>query len=423
MRVVHVSYSLEGGAGRAALRLHQNLRELGADSLIFAFDQGTTFPPSFHPGPLDKFLARYMRNIDKLPNKWHHSQVTSSWSNNWAPNRTLHKVRELKPDIVHLHFIGAGTFPIQDFKLVRSPIVWTLHDMLAFTGGCHYTSGCERFLEKCGSCPTLSSSSQGDLSRRNWTRKKGAWANVELTLVSPSNWLADEARRSSLMAEQKVMVIPYGIDLGCFSPMDKLEARQTLGLSNDKFVIAFGAARLTDSRKGLDLLWDALQTFSELVGKGNCELLVFGAGGWNPPGSSIPIRNVGMIADDRKLALLYSAADVFCAPSREENLANTALESLGCGTPVLAFKIGGFPDIIDHRRTGYLANPFEATSLADGLEFLYASHLAGEEFRVSCRGRAERLYDGRNNAKRYIDLYNTLITSNADRTAPSCVLR
>jgi glycosyltransferase involved in cell wall biosynthesis len=423
MRVVHVSYSVKGGAGRSALRLHQNLRDLGKDSLIFAFDEGTTLPPSFPPGPVDRFLARYMMNIDKLPNKWHRSHVTASWSNNWAPNRTLRRVSELKPGIVHLHFIGAGTFPIKDFQLVQCPIVWTIHDMLAFTGGCHYTGGCERFLERCGSCPTLSSSSEDDLSRTNWMRKKDAWANVEFTLVSPSNWLADEARRSSIMADHKVMVIPYGIDLGCFNPMDRLEARKTLGLSSDKFVIAFGAASLTDPRKGLDLLWDALQNFNERAGKGNCELLVFGAGGWNPPGSWIPVRNVGMIDDDRKLALLYSAADVFCAPSREENLANTALESLGCGTPVLAFKIGGFPDIIDHRRTGYLAEPFDVASLADGLEFLYSSHVEGKDFRAACRDRAERLYDGKINANRYIELYNTLISSRADRSVASYVLR
>jgi glycosyltransferase involved in cell wall biosynthesis len=225
------------------------------------------------------------------------------------------------------------------------------------------------------------------------------------------------------MVNQKVMVIPYGIDLGCFSPMDRLKARQMFGLSNDKFVIAFGAACLTDSRKGLDLLREALQNFNGRAGNRNCELLVFGAGEWIPPGSSIPIRNVGMIDDDQRLALLYSAADVFCAPSREENLANTALESLGCGTPVLAFKIGGFPDIVDHRRTGYLAEPFDVASLVDGLEFLYWRHMEGEDFRAACRDRAERLYDGRSNANRYIELYNTLISSRANLTAASCALR
>lgn len=225
------------------------------------------------------------------------------------------------------------------------------------------------------------------------------------------------------MEFEKVMVIPYGIDLKRFSPRDKIEARQTFGVSNDKFVIAFGAARLTDSRKGLDLLWAAIQRFNARIGAGNCELLVFGGGEWNPADSQIPIRNVGMIEDDQKLALLYSAANVFCAPSREENLANTALESLGCGTPVMAFRVGGFPDIIDHRRTGYLAEPFDVDGLVAGLEFLYSRYLAGESYIANCRDRAERLYDGSINANQYIELYKTLNTTGADQTSVPLALR
>ena len=423
MRVVHVSYSVDGGAGRSALRLHQNLLDLGIDSLIFAFDEATTSPPSFDPGTIDRVLGRYMRNIDKLPNKWRGSPVTASWSNNWAPNFTLQRVSELKPDIVHFHFIGAGTFPVRDFKSVPCPIVWTLHDMWAFTGGCHYTGGCVGFSKKCGRCPTLRSSTEDDLSRTNWSRKSKEWEHVKLTLVSPSNWLADQARQSSLMELQKVMVIPYGIDLKRFSPKDRIKARQTFDVSNDKFVIAFGAARLTDARKGLDLLWAAIRRFNATIATGNCELLVFGGGDWNPSDSPIPIRNVGMIEDDQKLALLYSAANVFCAPSREENLANTALESLGCGTPVMAFRIGGFPDIIDHRRTGYLAEPFEVDGLVDGLEFLYSRYLAGEDFIANCRDRAERLYDGRINANQYIELYKALSNLNAGQTSVPLVSR
>lgn len=415
MRIVHVSFSAEGGAGRAALRLHQNLRALEIDSVFFDFDRATTIPPSGSPGPLDRFLARYMRNIDKLPNKAQRHRLMNPWSNNWAPNLTLRKINALSPDIVHLHFIGAGTFPIREFENVRCPIVWTLHDMFAFTGGCHYTGTCDRFLASCGSCPILKSQADRDLSRTNWNRKKSAWMNTRITVVSPSNWLASEARRSSLMADQDVFVIPYGIDLKCFNTLDRVESRRALGLSSDRFVIAFGAACLTDPRKGFDLLWSALQEFNRRLGDGKCELLVFGAGDWNPPQTSIPVRHIGMINDDRKLAQLYAAADVFCAPSREENLANTALESLGCGTPVLAFKIGGFPDIIDHRRTGYLANPFETESLVDGLEFLYSSHLSGEDIRGACRSRAERLFDGLRNARRYIELYDSLIARTGAR--------
>ncbi len=412
MRVVHVSYSVGGGAGRAALRLHQSLEKLGADSHIFAFDQAVSIPRSDHdvPGAVDKFLAHYMKNIDKLPNKLRGQRPASSWSNNWAPNFTVQHVMELNPDIVNLHFIGAGTFPIRDFPRLNCPIVWTLHDMAAFTGGCHYSGGCERFREKCGFCPVLTSESANDLSRRNWDRKESAWKDLDLAIVCPSEWLALEARRSSLMTHQRVQVIHNGIDLTRFRPVDKDVARRTLGLPVDRFLIAFGAASLSDSRKGLALLWEALRGFESQVAKDRWELVVFGSGAWNSPDSSVPVRNLGDISDDEKLALVYSAADVFCAPSREENLANTALESLACGTPVLAFRIGGFPDIIDHRRCGYLASPFEIGSLADGLQYMYSRSETGEGFREASRKRAEELYDERIAASRYLELYRSLVT-------------
>lgn len=410
MRVVHVSFGVDGGAGRAAMRLHQSLKSSNADSHIFAFDQGTFFPSSDYdaPGPLDRFLARYMQNIDKLPNKLHGHMTRANWSNNWAPNLTLRHVIEMKPDIVNLHFIGAGVFAIRDFPRLPCPVVWTLHDMSAFTGGCHYTGSCDRFHEKCGCCPILNSDSADDLSRTNWKRKENAWRDLQLTAVAPSEWMAMEARQSSLMAHQKVMVIPYGIDLDCFKPAEKQLARSALGLPTDKFLIAFGAVSISDSRKGLAMLWDALQIFIARVGREHCELVVFGSGGWNVPESSIPVRNLGVIREDERLALLYSAADIFCAPSREENLANTAIESLACGTPVLAFRIGGFPDIIDHLGCGYLARPFEIESLVDGLQYLYSRQVAGEGFREASRKRAEELYDGRLTARRYLELYRSL---------------
>ena len=410
MRVIHVCYSVNGGAGRAALRLHGSLAKLGADSHIFAFDQAASIPRSGHesPGAFDKLLAHFMKNIDKIPNKLRGCRPTSSWSNNWAPNFTLQHVMELKPDVVNLHFIGAGTFPIRDFQRLKCPIVWTLHDMAAFTGGCHYSGGCERFREKCGSCPVLNSESVNDLSRTNWDRKESAWRDLDLVIVCPSEWLAFEARRSSLLARQRVRVIQYGIDLDCFRPVDKAAARGILGVPVDKFLIAFGAASLHDSRKGLAMLWKALRSFEAQLGKDCWELVVFGSGSWNSPDSSIPVRNLGAIRDDDKLALIYSAADVFCAPSREENLANTALESLACGTPVLAFGIGGFPDIIDHRRCGYLASPFEIQSLTDGLQYIYSRQMAGEKFREASRKRAEDLYDERVAAGRYLELYRSL---------------
>lgn len=410
MRVVHVTSFTTGGAGRAALRLHQSLIELGVDSHVFAFDRHSRLVPPLHgpSGLLGRFVARYMMNIDKLPNKLYRCK-NMSWSNNWAPNITLRDVIGLKPEVVHLHAVGAGVLPIKDLPRLRTPLVWTLHDMMAFTGGCHYSGDCLRYRDRCGSCPGLGSNSESDLSHRNWERKRISWKDLKMTLVCPSNWIASQSCQSSLMANTETVVIHNGIDLECFSPREGNSARVALDLPRDKFLIAFGAASLSDTRKGLQLLHQALEIFAARVGREHCELVVFGSGAWRGPNFSIPMRNFGPISDDHKLALIYAASDVFCAPSREENLATTAIEALASGTPVVSFRIGGFVDIVDHLKCGFLANPFEVEDLAEGLHYVYSNGSGGRDLRAAARTRAERLFDGKTIAARHLELYRRLI--------------
>ncbi len=155
MRVVHLTMSNGGGAGRAATLLHQSLRGLGIDShmLVFVADPGADAFTHQTSGPLSRFLAEYMKNIDKLPNKLLRQRPTTTWSNNWAPNLTRKQLLELEPDIIHLHSVGGGVLPILDFPRLQRPIAWTLHDLSAFTGGCHYSGGCDRYRQECGCCP------------------------------------------------------------------------------------------------------------------------------------------------------------------------------------------------------------------------------------------------------------------------------
>ena len=410
MRVVHVTAFIGGGAGRATVHLHESLMELGVDSHVFTFDRRSRLVPTYHSpsGLLGRFVSRYMMNIDKLPNKFYRSERVQ-WSNNWAPNMTLREVIGLKPDVVHLHGIGAGVLPIKDFPHLRIPLVWTLHDMIAFTGGCHYSGDCLRYRDACGSCPGLCSNSASDLSHRNWERKRISWKDLKMTLVCPSNWIASQSRQSSLMANTEAVVIHNGIDLQCFRPRERKSARVALDLPTDKFIVSFGAASLGDSRKGLQLLHQALEIFAARVGREHCELVVFGSGAWEGPPLSIPMRSFGTITDDHRLALIYAASDVFCAPSREENLATTAIEALACGTPVVSFRIGGFVDIVDHLRSGFLANPFEVEDLADGLNYVYSSGSGGQDLRAAARARAERLFDGKTIAARHVELYGSLV--------------
>jgi glycosyltransferase involved in cell wall biosynthesis len=410
-----------GGAGRAATRLHQSLRELGVDSHMLVFVADAEADPFIHEtsGQIPRFLAEYMKNIDKLPNKLFGERPATTWSNNWAPNLTRKQLLELEPDIIHLHAVGGGVLPIRDFPRLQRPIVWTLHDLSAFTGGCHYSAGCDRYRQQCGHCPCLGSRREADLSRRNWKRKCKAWKRVEMRIVCPSHWLAGCSRQSSLLGGYPINVIANGIDLECFRPYQKSEARAALGLRGDCFLIAFGAASLSDSRKGLGKLVDALQIFEAQVPEGRFELITFGAGDWNSTRLKARGSGFGSIRDDRELALIYSAADVFCAPSLEENLATTAIEALACGTPVLAFRIGGFPDIVEHRTCGFLAESLTPASLAAGLGYFYQQQFARDPSGMcaAARRRAEEHFDTRMNARRYAELYEqTFSRSNEHRS-------
>jgi glycosyltransferase involved in cell wall biosynthesis len=420
MRVIHVTSIITGGAGRAVLRLHQNLEELGVDSHLFVLDKVSSTSPSIHgaSGLFGGLFAHYMKNIDKLPNKFYRCRKTAGWSNNWAPNQTLRDVLGLKPDLVHMHYVGAGAFPIRAFPRLGSPIVWTLHDMMAFTGGCHYVGDCVRFRERCGKCPVLNSGSIRDLSNANWKRKQTSWKGLKMTLICPSNWMAEQSRQSALVKDKSTVVIPNGIDIRCFSPRDRKLARAALRLPANKFLIAFGAGALSDPRKGLRELQQAVTILEARVGKGHCEMIVFGSGVWDGPPFSVPIHNFGLVNNDQKLAQIYGSANVFCAPSREENLATTALEALACGAPVVSFKIGGFPDIIDHLGCGFLATPFDLESLADGLHFVFSRDAEGDSLRVAARTQAERHFDGRVIAARHLELYESL-TCEAFTTANS----
>jgi glycosyltransferase involved in cell wall biosynthesis len=284
--------------------------------------------------------------------------------------------------------------------------------MWAFSGGCHYDGECERYIEKCGSCPMLGSSKVNDLSRRIWKRKKRAWKDIDLTIVSPSTWLADCAKKSSLLKDRRVEVIHNGIDLNIFKPLQKEQARNILGISQDKKIILFGAMSATsDRRKGFKHLEKALSKL-ETMDHSQYMLVVVGASEpQNPLQFGFECLYAGRMYDDVTLSLLYSAADVFVAPSVQENLANTVVESLACGTPVVAFDIGGMPDLIEHKNNGYLAKPFEPEDLARGIEWILEDEERKNRISQKAREKAVECFEIKKVAKQYLKLYKEVLDS------------
>lgn len=350
------------------------------------------------------------RRIDALPLALYRDRKHTSFSVNWFPEVTSADWTQ-RADLVHLHWVGAGLLPVRALLRIKKPVLWTLHDMWPFTGGCHYDEGCGRYTDRCGACPQLRASVENDLSRRVWSRKHTYWISVPLTIASPSRWLADEARKSSLFANARIEIIPNGLDLSVFKPLDKRRAREALGLPQDCRLVLFGAMDATsDPRKGYGVLLEALNRIAATTGRIDMHLVVFGDGTpMEPAGPGLVVHHIGRLSDDALLADLYAGADVMVVPSMQENLPNTIMEALACGTPVVAFGIGGIPDMIDHRQNGYLAASSSSEDLAAGIVWVLEDDARWVALSRAARRKCETHYDLKLVARKYRDLYEQLV--------------
>lgn len=364
------SMDIEGGAAIATRRIHLALRENGVESTMLVQRKRGDDPSIVGPETLaQRMLARPRRALDQLPLRAYPARSRQLFSPAVVPDALRSIVRKFDPDLVHLFWVTAGFLRPESLARLGKPLVWTLHDMWPFTGGCHYDAECGKYQDTCGACPQLGSDVQTDLSRRLWLRKRRAWELANITVVATSHWLARCARASSLFSRSRVEVIPNCIDTDTYRPIDKIEARKALGLPLDKRLIllsAFGAT--TDTRKGYQHLVPAIQLLARDGWGADTELVVLGSPRPSQSASlGMEATYIPYLSDEASQVLLYSACDVLVAPSTQENLSNTVLESLTCGTPVVAFDIGGMPDLIQHEFNGYLAKPFQPDDLAAGI--------------------------------------------------------
>jgi len=333
------------------------------------------------------------------------------FSPQWFPDVLARRTMEIDPDIINLHWVCNGYLQIETLPKFNKPLVWTLHDLWPFTGGCTYNQGCEKFQDACGDCPQLLSGKSQDLSRWVWQRKLKAWANLNLTIVATSKWMADCARASSLFRHLRIETIPLGLDTDTYKPIDKQVARELLNLPQDKQLVLFGAIDATsDPRKGFELLLPALQQLSSSGWQDRLELVVFGS---SQPAQPIDLgfsaHYLGFIHDDIALALVYAAADVTIVPSTQEAFGQTASESLSCGTPVVAFDATGLKDLVEHQQDGYLATPFEVKDLATGIVWVLEDQERYQQLRDRAREKSLREFAAATQAHRYLSLYEEIL--------------
>lgn len=415
MNVLMLStFDARGGAAIAARRLHTGLRRIGVDSRMLVQEKGSDDPFVIEPAtPLRRALAAFRPMLDSLPLKRYPKRQRITFSPAVLPDRLDRHVARLNPLIVHLHWVAAGFMRIETLAKLNKPLVWTLHDCWAFTGGCHYPFDCTGYHETCGTCPILGSSRKQDLTSRVWARKRKAWERLDLTVITPSNWLADCSRSSSLFRDRRIEVIPNGLDTKRFQPIDQGTARDILSLPRDRKLILFGGVRASDDkRKGFHYLTEALRSISVKELGSKTDVLIFGSPEPdNEPALGMNMHFTGHIHDDVTLSLLYSAADVFVAPSIQDNLPNTVMEAAACGTPSVAFDIGGLPDLVENGRTGYLAQPFEANELAMGIIRLLEDEGKCREMAQAARHKVVSEFALDRIAQRHTDLYRELAES------------
>ena len=331
-------------------------------------------------------------------------------------------LREFKEaDLIHLSWINQGMLSLANIKrIVRSgkPVVWTMHDLWTATGICHYARQCPSFRTGCHNCRLLPrGGGKEDLSRKVWNRKKALYHNANIHFITCSRWLEGQARQSALMKGQRITAIPNPIDTRLFAPTDKAEARLKNQLPTDRRIILFVAHRVDDDRKGANYFVEAVNRLADAnphFANNTCVAAI----GRNSESIAallhVPTYAVGFVTDERQMASVYATADVFVLPSLEDNLPNTIMESLACGVPCVGFKVGGIPEMIDHRVNGYVANFKDVADLAAGMAWVL-DEADARALSAAARRKVETTYSQSAVASQYIEVYNEMIAQKTYR--------
>jgi glycosyltransferase involved in cell wall biosynthesis len=412
LKVLHINQSdIAGGAAIAGYRLHHGLLDSGINSRLLVGNVQTdsdrvAFAPKYS---VRKDLPFRIKN--RLLNISSDRLGLNYININGSSDIIKHLFYE-NADILNFHNLHTGYFNYLSIPLltVNKPAVFTLHDMWSFTGHCAYSFDCDRWKIGCGKCPYPDTYPEikHDNTWLEWKLKDWVFSRSNLTIVVPSRWLVEQSK-ASMLSRFSIHYIPNGIDTTSYHPLDNLRSRQELEIPENKNVLLFGAESLSDPRKGGDLLLKALQRLPESW-KAETLLLTFGNGSEAIASTvGIPTQNLGYISCDRQKALVFSAADLFIFPTRNDNLPLVLQESMACGTPMVSMNVGGVPDLVRHGITGYLAKPEDVEDFCNGIIQLLEDKEKSQQMKRNCRQIAVEEYSIELQAKRYIDLYSQIL--------------
>ncbi len=400
MRILFINKNdIHGGAGIAMLRIADGLaRYYGTENRIIVAKGALRRPDITRTrGRIGWMIEEAIDRITRsLGHPYRYFPV--------SPAAILREALLFKPDIIHLHNTHGGYFTHDLFEKLNAlaPIVWTLHDMFSFTGHCAHSFDCDKWRTGCRGCPRLRDypSLRVDRAAALLERKKALYGRIDPTIVTPSRWL-DDLIGGSILRDKKRIVIPNGVDTDIFKPMDKNEARRALDLPQDKTVVLLGAYGGKSNRyKGGRFIERIVRNLS-----GRNDVLFLHIGGrWKGCGDNVVCK--GRISGGSDMAACYAAADIYLFPSLAENCPLMVIESIACGTPVVAFATGGVPEIITHGENGYIARYADADDLMRGLTLLLDDPARRKTMGEQGRIKAREQFSLKVMADRYWSLFN-----------------
>lgn len=420
MRVVHISGSdCSGGAARSAFRLHLGLLAAGIDSSMLVLRKRSPLPSTHAVADPRGFRGRLwgLAEFEQI-----HRNRTALTNSHFSIGALGVDVAEhplvAAADVINLHWVADFQSPRTLARLQRTgrPLVWTLHDQRAFTGGCHYSAGCTGYEGDCARCPQIAENPH-DFPAVVLADQMALIDARRITVVSPSQWLAGCARRSRLFSAARVEVIPYGLETDVFRAQRRAEARADLGLQPEGCHILFGAENSAETRKGMRELYAALSAcardagFARRLRSGELRILSFGPLPDESFAREFAVHSFGYVDSDEKMARIYAAANLFVQPSLEDNLPNTILEAMSCGTAVAAFAIGGVPDLVTDGVTGQLARRTDSAGLAEAILALAADPRQLDELGERARALIETGFTLSRQAQDYLRLYTALYSA------------
>ena len=416
MRVLLINTSERmGGAAVAASRLMEALKNNGIKAKLLVRDKQTgqiTVVPLKQSWCLVwKFV--WERVVIWAANRFRRNNLFSvDIANTGTDITSLPEFQQA--DVIHLHWVNQGMLSLKSIEKILAsgkPVVWTLHDMWPCTGICHHARDCGHYRDECHNCPYINKGRhRRDLAWRVFHKKKNLYAGRRISFVACSHWLEERARQSALLTGQTVCSIPNPINTNLFKPHDKTVARRRIGLPEGKRLVLFGSVKATDKRKGIDYFVEACRLLAgkcpEL--KESLGVVAFGKNS-DQLEQLLPFKVYALdyVNDEHRMVDLYNAVDLFAIPSLEENLPNTIMEAMACGTPCVGFCTGGIPEMIDHLHDGYVAQYRDADDFAEGMRWVLNEPDYATLCEQACR-KAAGSYSESVVAKRYIELYNRL---------------